>query len=256
MRRTAILCTLPLIMLCVAACNQEEPAGTTAQPAPESETPAATDVNSARITGTVTETMNAAGYTYVQVNAGSEKVWAAAPEFQVKVGDQVVVPEGAPMRDFHSATLDRDFELVYFVQSITDGKGRSLTKQHGMPAGHPSVDGTSTPAELDLGGITKAEGGKTIAELFAAKADLSGKEVTLRGKVVKFIPNIMGKNWLHLQDGSGDAFAGTDDLTVTTKVIAKVGDTVLVSGPVTLDKDFGAGYKYDVIIEDAKLTIE
>ncbi len=74
--------------------------------------------------------------------------------------------------------------------------------------------------------------------------------------MVKFTPRIMGKNWLHLQDGSGDTAAGTHDLTVTTNVTAKVGDTVLISGAVTLDKDFGEGYKYDVIIEDAKVTVE
>ena len=87
-----------------------------------------------------------------------------------------------------------------------------------------------------------------------ARAERAGKPVTLRAKVVKYSPQIMGKNWLHLQDGSGAA--GSNDLTVTSDVTANVGDTVLVKGPLTLDKDFGYGYKYDVILEDAKVTVE
>lgn len=96
----------------------------------------------------------------------------------------------------------------------------------------------------------------TVGEIYSGKADLAGKPVTLRAKVVKYNPQIMGKNWLHLQDGSGDDKAGTNDLTVTSKTTAKVGDTVLVKGPLTLDKDFGYGYKYKVIIEDAKVSVE
>jgi len=112
------------------------------------------------------------------------------------------------------------------------------------------------PAQIDVSRVKKAEGGVTVEELFAGKANLSGKEIVLRGKVVKFNPQIMGKNWLHVHDGSGDANAHTNDLTITTDVPAKVGDTVLVKGKVILDKDFGYGYKYDVIIEDAKVTVE
>ena len=76
----------------------------------------------------------------------------------------------------------------------------------------------------------------------------------MRGKVVKFTPEIMGKNWIHLQDGTGAA--GTSDLTVTTSASAKTGDTVTVKGILVVDKDFGYGYAYDVIIEDAEVTVE
>ena len=197
--------------------------------------------------------MNTAGYTYVQVDTGSEKLWAATTQFQVKVGDQVVFAKEGPMRDFHSDTLDRDFELVYFVPSIVNRTSGAPARGAGMPGGHPPI---SVPAQIDVSGIEKAEGGQTVAELYAGKADLAGKEVTVRGKVVKFSARIMGKNWLHVRDGSGDAAAGTNDLTVTTNVVAKAGDTVLVNGTLAIDKDFGSGYKYDVIIEDAKVTVQ
>jgi hypothetical protein len=113
-----------------------------------------------------------------------------------------------------------------------------------------------TPAtlEVEVKGIKKAAGGKTIGELFAAKAGMGGKPVSVRGVVVKYNSGIMGSNWLHIKDGSGAA--GTDDLTLTTQATAKVGDTVLIEGVVALDKNFGAGYKYDLIVEDAKVTVE
>jgi hypothetical protein len=123
-----------------------------------------------------------------------------------------------------------------------------------MPPGeaHP----TPAPAqEVDLANIAKAEGGKTVAEVFAEKDQLAGKPVTFRGKVVKTNANIMGKNWLHVRDGSGAE--GTNDLTVTTAgAIPNVGDTVVVTGPVVLNKDFGMGYSYEVLIEDAQVTVE
>ncbi|MGW8313899.1 MAG: nucleotide-binding protein, partial [Desulfuromonadales bacterium] len=76
----------------------------------------------------------------------------------------------------------------------------------------------------------------------------------VRGKVVKFSPQIMGKNWIHIQDGTGEA--GSNDLTVTTNTTANVGDTVVISGTLTADKDFGYGYQYSVLVEDAEVATE
>lgn len=123
----------------------------------------------------------------------------------------------------------------------------SESKPHPVP--------TAPAGNVDLSGIEKAEDGKTIAEIFAEKDQLEGEAVVFRGKVVKVNAGIMGKNWLHVRDGSGEE--GTNDLTVTTvDVVPKVGDTVLVAGPVGLNVDFGMGYEYDVIIEDAEVTVE
>jgi len=268
------LISIALMTLSLVACNQEPAppaAAPAAAPAPTAApTPAAAPAKAGGVTGTVVETMNAAGYTYVQVDNGKEKIWAAAPQFTVAVGDSVVVPEGMAMHDYHSKSLNRDFSVVYFVDSVlnasSDGASAAntpaplsaLPAMNGstMPKGHPSTSVSATATDVDFSNIKKPEGGMTVGEIFAGKTDLSGKEVTLRAKVVKFSPQIMGKNWLHLQDGTGDDSAGTHDLTVTSKTDAKVGDTVLVKGPVTLDKDFGYGYKYTIIIEDANVTVE
>ena len=123
-----------------------------------------------------------------------------------------------------------------------------MTEPHPMPAAAPAD-------QVDLTGITKAEGGLTVAEVFADPAKLAGQKVTVRGKVVKTNAGIMGTNWVHVRDGSGAE--GTNDLTITTKgEVPKVGDTVVVSAPVTLNKDFGMGYVYPVILEDAEVTVE
>jgi len=124
-----------------------------------------------------------------------------------------------------------------------------------MPPGEAHPAPVAPMADVDLAGIAKADGGKTVAEVFAEKDALAGQPVTFRGKVVKTNPDIMGKNWLHVRDGSGEE--GTNDLTITTAgTMPAVGDTVLVTGTVTLNKDFGMGYAYDVLIEDAEVTVE
>jgi hypothetical protein len=124
-----------------------------------------------------------------------------------------------------------------------------------MPAPPPHPTPAAPVGTVDLSGIEAAEGGRTIAEVFAEKDQLAGETIVFRGKVVKVNAGIMGKNWLHVRDGSGAE--GANDLTVTTiDVLPNVGDTVLVSGVIELNKDFGMGYQYDLIIENADVTVE
>jgi hypothetical protein len=221
------------------------------------EAPAAAAAEASKaFSGKVVETMNAAGYTYVLVDTGSDKLWAAAPQFQVKTGEAVTIAAGMPMPNYHSKSLNRDFPVVYFTAGVAvkGAKADADGQPPGLPAGHPVLGNATAKPTVDLSGIKKAPGGRTVGEIFAAKTGLKGKPVSVRGKVVKYNSGIMGKNWLHIQDGSGPA--GSNDLTLTTDTDAKVGDTVLVSGTLVLDKDFGAGYKYAVIIQDAKVTVE
>jgi hypothetical protein len=202
--------------------------------------------------GKVIETMDAGRYTYVHVDYGDEKSWAAAPQFQVEVGDNVIVPAGAAMVDYYSKTLDRTFDVVYFVAfiAVTGEGGEALT-----PRGHGDAPEGTPGAEIDLAAIERAEGGNTVGEIFDEKASFAGQEVTVRGRVVKFTPAVMGKNWIHLRDGTTGA-GGANDLTVTSEEMAEVGNTVLVRGVLAIDRDFGFGYKYDLIIEDANITVE
>jgi hypothetical protein len=123
-----------------------------------------------------------------------------------------------------------------------------------MSAEQPHPMPTAEVADVDLSGIEKAADGVTVAELFTAKDQLAGQPVTLRGKVVKVNAGIMGTNWLHIRDGSGEE--GSNNITITTGQMADVGDLVLVTGVLTVNKDFGMGYQYDAIIENAEVTVE
>jgi hypothetical protein len=237
-----------------AACEDKTPK-ISEPPVTEKAAPAPARPAVSGITGRVVETINAGRYTYVHVDTGTEKIWTATPGFQGKVGDRVVVPEGMAMPNYHSQILNRDFDLVYFVTTITvAGKEKSPSQQARKPVEHPPISGAGSASRIEVSGIEKAEGGKTVAEIFAGKGELAGKPVRVRGKVVKLTSGIMGKNWLHVQDGSGSE--GANDLTVTTDVMVKVGDLVLISGVVSIDRDFGFGYKYDAILEDAEVIIE
>lgn len=209
--------------------------------------------------GEVLETMNAGGYTYVYIDTGKEKIWAAGPETQVEQGSVVSFPAGMEMGDFHSDTLDRTFEKILFVAEIRSGRADFAGGSGGgsgggaMPPNHPPITGSDAP-DVDLGSIDVPEGGVDIAGVYAKRGDLVGHSVRVRGRVVKFTGNVMGKNWVHIRDGSGGD--GSNDLTVTTTAIVNVGDLIVVEGNLLTDQDFGYGYKYDVLVEDATVKVE
>ena len=200
----------------------------------------------------VLETMQADSYTYVRVRAADGEIWAAAPLTTVKVGDLVNLPAGALMQGFKSKTLDRTFETIYFLDAIEVLGGPEGAA--GSGSAHAGHSGVIPAAPVDVGPVEKAEGGSTVAELFAARNEIAGKEVIVRGQVVKFNEEIMGRNWIHIRDGSGEA--GTNDLTVTTKAGAKLGDIILVRGTAATDRNFGAGYSYNLIVEEATIEVE
>lgn len=198
------------------------------------------------IKGKVTETMNAAGYTYVLLDTGSEKVWGAAPTTAVTIGDQLEFSTRMPMRDFQSKALNRSFPVVYFAPRFIGSNNNSSSVTAAI-----SANAKSQKPVAALKTMAKAEGGYTIAEIHNDKINLANKTVSVRGQVTKFTPNVMNKNWLHIKDNSGK-----NDLTITTNHKAAVGDVVVISGKPVLDKDFGYGYFYPLIIEQASITKE
>lgn len=205
--------------------------------------------------GVVAETMDSGGYTYVKLTTGSGEIWAAGPQTPIQIGDKISYEGGMPMRGFHSDSLNRTFELVFFVPKLTVNGAGGAAEAPAAPGAAPHASVTSPQpgaAAVDLKDIKKAD--HTVAEVFSGKTGLADKVISIRGKVVKYNAGIMGRNWIHIQDGSGEA--GSNDLTVTTQINANLGDTVLVKGKLSLNKDFGGGYKYDVILEDANITVE
>ncbi len=211
------------------------------------------------IAGKVVETMNVSSYTYVQIDAGARKAWVAAPRFEVKVGDTVAATDAMPMTNYHSKALNRTFDVIYFSGAVTVNGKALADGAAALPPGHPPVGGAApspaaSAAAPVLTGIKRAEGGQTVAEIVTGKDKFAAQPIAVRARVVKFNGGILGKNWLHIRDGSGGE--GTNDLTVTTAAMAKVGDLVLVTGRLAKNRDFGGGYKYALIVEDAKVVVE
>ena len=202
-----------------------------------------------KIYGKVTEVIQGAGYTYAEVDTGTDKVWAAASASSVKVGDMISFKNEMPMENFHSKSLNRDFPLIYFVSKFNDDDAGSTGTTAATAEPHANIKPAGAPKAVE--GIEKVEGGNTIAEVYADKQKLNGKAVRVRGKVTKYTANVMGKNWLHIRDSST-----LDDLTITTSSKASLDDVVIVEGKLALDKDFGYGYVYPLIVEDASLVKE
>jgi len=227
-------------------------------------------------TGSILETMNASGYTYMKVQTTIEEAWVAIPETEVKVGENVTFLEGMVMKDFHSKTLGRTFDTIIFSSGLVKGHTQPLKTETPKPksSGSSFADAVKQesgqtiqqqqPGSTGSAGaivpyletkVEKADGENaiTVEDAFKKAAELNGSVVRIRGKVVKFSPNIMGRNWIHIQDGTGSPMENSHDLVVTTNDIIDVDEIVLLEGKIAADKDFGHGYKYSALIEEASI---
>lgn len=201
------------------------------------------------ISGKVTETIEAAGYTYAEVDTGKGTVWAAGPPTPLELGDVITFTTAMPMKNFHSNSMQRDFPLIYFVNRFITDKASPTGTTTSMDSPHGKIQ--PAPAAKAVEGIDKVQGGNTIAEVYTDKQTLNGKAIRVRGQVTKFTANVMGKNWLHIRDSST-----LNDLTITTDSTVAVDAVVVIEGTLALNKDFGSGYVYPLIVEDAQVTKE
>ena len=192
----------------------------------------------------VEENINASNYTYLKVKENDNEYWIAVPQMQVQKGETLYFGKSMEMKNFHSEALNRDFESILFVDRVSKTPGNM-----DIVPGHPKP--TSVKEDVS---VKPLSGGKTIKQIYEGKSDLAGKTVKVRGKVTKFNPNIMGRNWIHIQDGTGSS--NDYDLMITSKDIVRVGDVVIAEGTVAINKDFGAGYSYPVMIEDATVKAD
>ncbi|NQU52229.1 MAG: hypothetical protein HQ522_06780 [Bacteroidetes bacterium] len=199
----------------------------------------------------VVEVVQANSYSYLKVKENFSERWVAVTKQEFAVGDVYYYDSALEMRDFISKDLDRTFDVVYFVNAISKTPLNQMP-QNAMGAGAPAHSGKVETKEKSTVTLEKGDKEITIAQVFANRKDYSSKEFEIRGVVVKVNKQVMGKNWIHIQDGTNDA--GNFDLTVTTQGEAEVGDEVTFKGKLTLNKDFGAGYSYEVIMEDAVLA--
>jgi len=211
---------------------------------PESPEPSA----SAAIDGEVLEVLQVPQYTYLRLGEkGAQGTWVAVPTASVEVGARARVGEAMKMTGFTSTTLKRTFPVIYFG-----------TLEGGIV--DPSAAGAMSAAHVPLGPVAvkpvdRAPGpnGKTVAELVAQRTALAGKTVRIHATVVKSTPGVLGRTYLHLRDGSGDAALGSHDVAATTEATPAVGDVVLLEGVVAIDRDIGSGYKFPILVENARI---
>ena len=202
----------------------------------------------------VQEVIQVESYTYLYVIENDEKKWLAAPRMEANIGEVYYYKGGMLMKNFKSAELDKTFDEVYFLSKImnvdfVDAKTGKVNKDNFV------TEAETTREPLTLGiAYDKIEGRVSLAELFENMKKFEGKKIKVVGKVTKFNSGILGKNWIHLSDGT--SFEGQNDLMITSQETAIVNDEVILEGVVALDKDFGAGYFYKIILEQAILIKE
>ena len=293
MRKTMMIfaCGMALSLSLTGCGNQDKntetttPAGHTAT-APEANAPVE------MVTGTIKETMTGGGFTYVLLakEEGGEPLWYAMPETKVKDGDKITLQAGSTFPSFYSKALDRTFDSLIFSQGLAgtsaSASPHAVDMMHsaaGVSGAAPHGGGSSfsdavqaeekngstllDPSLVSPGSnkaivpfadlkVTKASGDNayTVSEVFAKAKDLNSKKIRIKGQVVKVSRMIMGKNWIHLQDGTGEPAKNTHDLVVTTMGEPASGDVVTIEGVLSADKDFGAGYRYNAIVEDATIN--
>jgi len=193
----------------------------------------------------VKEVIQTTNYTYLMLNEDGEEYWGAIPRSEdIKTGNTYYFDSFMEMKDFPSKELDRTFDNILFIQEV---------RPEPFAAGQPAEEKMGSPkaGNQEIEPMEAVDGGITLATLFSDLPGYGGKTVKVRGLVVKYTEAVMNKNWVHIQDGTfaGDKF----DLTITTTAECETGDLVTFEGTIVLDKDFGYGYAYDVLMEDAVL---
>ena len=203
------------------------------------------------LSGKIAETFNSGGYTYLLLENKVKKIWVAVPQMKATVGKEIALMPGYEMQNFTSKILKRKFDSIIFSAGPVTQQGTINTV---AAKGIMGNNGAKAPtAEKVKVAKTTGPNAYTVVEIYKNKETLNNKNVVVKGKVVKVSAGIMGKNWIHLQDGTGNAKDGSNELVVTSQDIPKVNDVVTASGTLYKDKNFGAGYKYTVIMEKASV---
>jgi len=193
----------------------------------------------------VDSVLQTTSYTYLLVNENSKQKWLAIPKKEAAINETYYYTGGMEMRDFKSQELKRTFTSVYFLEGVIspeelEGVKTDLGNTSQVKKSNASIK------------IEPIENGITIGELFSNKKKYEGKIVKIKGQVTKYNSAILKRNWIHLKDGSANSTGF--DFTATSTMEAKEGDIIVVEGKIILDKDFGSGYFFSVLMEDCKIS--
>jgi len=191
------------------------------------------------------ESVTSGGYTYVKLIENGHEFWAAVSAQPINVGQNYKYKDAFEMRDFQSKSLDRVFQSIWFINNFYP---ENLNTSN--PASNNNHTKSNNKKTIS---IETVKGGYSLAYIFEHKTELKNKEILVKGQVVKINQNIMKTNWIHIQDGT--AFRGVYDLTITSQqnINYQVGDIITFKGTLILNRDFGAGYQYDYLLENAMI---
>ncbi|MDH5604725.1 MAG: GW dipeptide domain-containing protein [Cyclobacteriaceae bacterium] len=184
----------------------------------------------------VLEVLPTSNYSYLKVKENDNVFWIATVKGNYLVGEEYIYHDGLLMTDFVSAELNRTFDQVYLISKITPVNRSS-------PDTAMEKTKNNTPTKK-----AKVEGTVSLAAIINDPDTYKDQKVRVYGEVVKVNLGIMNRNWIHIKDGTADDY----DFTITSQSGASVGQTIVFEGTITLDKDFGAGYTYKLIMEEAK----
>ena len=230
---------IPLALL--AGCNNATVKKTSNKPSAQT-TVAASDMHAV----VAKDVIQSSGYTYLLLTEGDKEYWAAVSRFEAEKGKTYYYKSGMEMQNFKSKELNRTFESIQFIQEFSDQPIQEKKPEALTTKGRQSLE------KVEGIKVEPVSGGVRLSEIFVNKSNFAGKKIKVTGQVVKFSAEIMNKNWVHLQDGS--EANGTFDLTVTTLDSVAVGSVVTFEGVIAVDKDFGYGYKYDILLEESKIV--
>ena len=205
--------------------------------------------------GKVLEVKAVMGYKYLKVDENGTERWVAIASAPVKVGDKVGYDTQTIMKKFRSKSLNKTFAEIVFANEVY--LPQQVQKPHNMKeALHLEEAKQIVVVKDDVKDFVKKEF-YTVEELFKYRTVLAGKKVSIKAKVRKVSHQIMKRDWIHLEDGTGTETIHTDDIVFTAvNSTVKEGESVIATGTIVIDKDFGYGYFYPVLVEKASFKAE
>jgi hypothetical protein len=226
----------------LTGCNNATVKKTDNKPGTQTQTAATADQHKV----VAKDILQTSGYTYLLLTEGDKEYWAAVSRFEAEKGKTYYYKSGMEMQNFKSKELNRTFESIQFIQDFSD---QPIPEKKAVAL---TTKGRQSLEKVEGIKVEPVSGGVKLSDIFANKGNYAGKKVKVTGQVIKFSPEIMNKNWVHIQDGT--EANGSYDLTITTLDTVEVGKVVTLEGVIAVDKDFGYGYKYDVLLEEAKVV--
>jgi len=200
---------------------------------------------------TCIESIDGGAYTYVKLNQDGREFWGAISARPIETGKSYVFADANLMFNFESKALGRIFDSIYFIQHFAD-LSEIHEKQQIEDQTHIHSHNGKVSQTKKISKVKPVKGGYAIVDIYESGKLRNGDRVTVSGEVVKINKGIMNRHWIHIQDGSGIDETGNLTLTTPRNLDFGVGDVITFSGILSYDKDFGAGYKYRVIVEDAQ----